>query len=508
MNDYAIEMLNITKIFPGVRANDDVTLRVKRQEIHALLGENGAGKSTLVSILFGIYEPDGGKILLDGRPVVIQNPRHANDMGIGMVHQHFMLVRNFTVVENIVLGVETEKFGILQIKDAREKILLLSKKYGLQVDPDAYISDISVGMQQRVEILKMLYRNNNILIFDEPTAVLTPQEIDELMIIMKNLAKEGKSIIFITHKLDEIKKAADRCTVLRHGKSFGTLDVANVSKEEMSEMMVGRKIDFHLGKNEQRPGEPVLEIENLQVRSKRNKAINALGPLSLLVHRGEILSVAGVEGNGQSELAQVIAGLIPADNGSIKLLGADITETPIRYRNTHGLSFIPEDRHKHGLVLDSTLAENLSLKKYFTSDFHSFGFIRFSQWKNHSEKLISKFDVRSGQGAKTIVRSMSGGNQQKTIIAREIDANQELILAVQPTRGLDVGAIEYIHKQLIEQRDNGKGVLLISFELEEILNISDRILVLYEGRIAAEFLPRETTMREIGFYMAGGKKSS
>jgi simple sugar transport system ATP-binding protein len=504
MSDYTIEMLNITKSFPGVLANDNVTLRVRHHEIHALLGENGAGKSTLVSVLFGMYEPDSGEILLDGKKVTIKGPRHANDMGIGMVHQHFMLIRNFTVLENIILGVETEKFGMLRMKEAREKIFMLSKKYGLQVDVDAYISDISVGMQQRAEILKMLYRDNHIMIFDEPTAVLTPQEIDELMTIMKNLAREGKSIVFITHKLDEIKKAADKCTVLRHGKSIGTVDVADVSKEEMSEMMVGRKIDFFYNKNKQRLGKPLLEIENIQVSSKHNKTVNILGPLSLTVRQGEIVSIAGVEGNGQSELAQAISGLIAADSGSVKLLGTNINRMSIRYRNTHGIAYIPEDRHKHGLVLDSSLEENLSLKKYFTPAFHSFGFIRFSQWKSHADTLIAKFDVRSGQGSQTIVRSMSGGNQQKAILAREIDADQDVILAVQPTRGLDVGAIEYIHHQLIEQRDKGKGILLISFELEEILNVSDRVLVLYKGQIAAELLPCKTTMREIGLYMSGG----
>jgi simple sugar transport system ATP-binding protein len=404
------------------------------------------------------------------------------------------------------LGEETVKGLSLDMATAREKVVALSEKYNLKIDVDARVADTSVGMQQRVEILKMLYRDNHILIFDEPTAVLTPQEIDELMGIMQNLVAEGKSIIFITHKLEEIKKVACRCTVLRRGKCVGTVDVASTSKEEMSEMMVGRKIDFTLKKNEQHVGEVVLDVQDLRVADKRGKAMDTLKGISFSVRRGEVVSIAGIEGNGQSELAQAIAGLIGIDGGEVTLAGNRFARTSIRYRNTHGLAYIPEDRHRHGLILDSTLEENLALKRYFAKDFQLAKFIRFFHWRQYAEKLIEKFDIRSGQGPKTMVRSMSGGNQQKAIVARELDLDQNLVLAVQPTRGLDVGAIEYIHYQLLEQRDKGKGVLVISFELEEIMDISDRVLVMYEGEIVAELLPKETTVQEIGLYMAGSKR--
>lgn len=506
MGEYVIEMLHISKRFPGVLANDDVTLQVKQGEIHALLGENGAGKSTLVSVLFGMYEPDGGEIRIDGNTVKIDGPRHANDLGIGMVHQHFMLVKDFTVLENIILGEETVKGTSLDMGSARKRVLALSEKYGLKIDVDALVSEISVGMQQRVEILKMLYRNNHILIFDEPTAVLTPQEIDELMGIMLSMVKEGKSVVFITHKLDEIKKVADKCTVLRRGKCIGTVDVPEVSKEELSEMMVGRKVDFTLKKNPQKTGDVVLEVEKLRLGNPQNKNKDILTDISFSVRRGEIVSIAGIEGNGQSELAHAIAGLLPIDGGQVKIAGKTFNQKSIRYRNTHGLAYIPEDRHKYGLVLDSTLEENLVLKKYFTPEFQNHSFIRFAKWRAFSDRLIEKFDVRSGQGSQTMVRSMSGGNQQKAIIAREIDLDQDLILAVQPTRGLDVGAIEYIHYQLLEQRDQGKGVVLISFELDEIISVSDRILVMYEGSIVAELSPAEVTTQEIGLYMSGARR--
>ncbi len=506
MGEYAIEMMHITKLFPGIVANDDVVLRVKKGEIHALLGENGAGKSTLVSVLFGLYQPDGGEILLDGRPVKIASPRTANDLGIGMVHQHFMLVKNFTVLENIILGVETVKGVSLQMEEARNKVTELSKRYGLKVDLDAMVSDISVGMQQRVEILKMLYRDNDILIFDEPTAVLTPQEIGELMEIMGNLRAEGKAIIFITHKLNEIKAIADKCTVLRRGKCTGTVDVKDVSSEEMSELMVGRKVEFHLEKTPFHPGETVLELDKVRMVSRVNREKHILSDVSFQLHRGEILCIAGIEGNGQSELAQAITGLMEVDGGTITLGGRDVTRESIRARNTGGLSFVPEDRHKHGLILDDTLEENLALKKYFMDGFQHHGFIDFPKRRSHAEALIDRFDIRSGEGPVTKTRSMSGGNQQKAIIAREIDLDQDVIVAVQPTRGLDVGAIEYIHKQLLKQRDAGKGILLIAFELDEVMNISDRILVLYEGEIVADVKPAETTVNDIGLYMAGSKR--
>ncbi len=503
--EYAIEMLHIIKDFPGIRANDDVTIQLKRGEIHALLGENGAGKSTLMSVLFGLYQPDGGEIRKNGKPVTINDPNDANRLGIGMVHQHFKLVHNFTVLENIVMGVETTHMGMLQMKEARKKVVALSERYGLMVDPDAKISDITVGMQQRVEILKMLYRDNEILIFDEPTAVLTPQEIDELMKIMRGLAAEGKSILFITHKLNEILEVADRCSVLRKGKYIGTVDIVNTNKDELAEMMVGRKVNFAVEKAPAKPGEPALTVQNLTVKSRTNSK-NVVDNVSFTVRRGEIVCIAGIDGNGQSELVYALSGLVKPDNGKIIMGDKDITNTTIRQRNDMGLSHIPEDRHRHGLVLDYTLGENLVLKSYHHPDFQKNGFIRFDKVREHADKLISEYDIRSGQGAITTSRSMSGGNQQKAIVAREIDLSPDVLLAVQPTRGLDVGAIEYIHKQLVKTRDANKGVLLVSLELDEVLNVSDRILVIYEGRIVAEMDARDATAQELGLYMAGSKR--
>lgn len=504
--DYVIEMLHITKEFPGIIANDDITLQLKKGEIHALLGENGAGKSTLMSVLFGLYQPEKGVIKKEGKEVKIKNPNDANALGIGMVHQHFKLVHNFTVLQNIILGVETTKHGFLKMDAAREKVLELSNRYGLMVDPDAIIEDITVGMQQRVEILKMLYRDNEILIFDEPTAVLTPQEIEELMKIMKNLSNEGKSILFITHKLNEIKAVADRCTVLRKGKCIGTISVADTTKEEMSEMMVGRRVSFSVEKKECKPTGISLEVKNLTVSSKHStkKAVNNV---SFKVRKGEILCIAGIDGNGQSELVYALTGLMPVESGQILLNGIDITKMSVRKRNVAGMSHIPEDRHKYGLILDYNLSENLILKKYFTEDFQKNGFIKFDVAKQYAERLIEEFDIRSGQGSKTIVRSMSGGNQQKAIVAREIDLDPDILIAVQPTRGLDIGAIEYIHKQLVEQRDAGKAVLLISLELDEVMNVSDRILVIYEGEIVGDLDPKKITVQELGLYMAGSKRS-
>ncbi len=503
--DYVIEMLGITKEFPGILANDDVTLQLRKGEIHALLGENGAGKSTLMSILFGLYHADKGIIKKDGKEVNIADPNVANALGIGMVHQHFKLVHNFTVLQNIILGVETTKNGLLKMDEARKKVVSLSERYGLSVDPEALIQDITVGMQQRVEILKMLYRENEILIFDEPTAVLTPQEIEELMKIMKELAGEGKSILFITHKLNEIKRVADRCTVLRKGKLIGTVNVEDTSIEEMSEMMVGRKVDFTVDKQDVVVGEPVLEVRNLTVGSKVG-AKKMVKNVSFSVRKGEIVCIAGIDGNGQSELVYAITGLSPAEDGQLFINGVDVTHLNIRKRNMNRLSHIPEDRHKHGLVLDYSLEENLALKCYFTPEFQKNGFLNFKMMNEYANCLIDKYDIRSGQGAKTIARSMSGGNQQKAIVAREIDLDPEILIAVQPTRGLDVGAIEYIHKQLIKQRDEGKAVLLISLELDEVMNLSDRILVIYEGEIVGELNPKETTFKELGLYMAGGKR--
>ena len=503
---YAIEMLNITKKFPGIIANDNITLQLRKGEIHALLGENGAGKSTLMSVLFGLYRPEEGVIKKDGKVVSIKNPNDANALGIGMVHQHFKLVECFTVLDNIILGVEPVKNGFLQKKEAREKVVALSEKYGLQVDPDAIIEDITVGMQQRTEILKMLYRDNEILIFDEPTAVLTPQEIDELMQIMKNLAAEGKSILFISHKLAEIMAVADRCSVLRKGKYIGTVDTATTTMEELSAMMVGRNVNFHVEKKPSTPGETVLEVKNMSVASKRSKE-NAVNKVSFNVRRGEIVCIAGIDGNGQTELVYGLSGLEPISEGSIALCGKDITKATIRQRSLSGMSHIPEDRHKHGLVLDYSLEDNMVLQRYFEPEFTSkAGFLRRDNIRAYAERLIEQYDVRSGQGPITKARSMSGGNQQKAIIAREIDKNPELLIAVQPTRGLDVGAIEYIHKQLVAQRDAGKAVLLVSLELDEVMDVPDRILVMYEGEIVGELDPKTTTQEELGLYMAGAKR--
>ena len=503
---YAIEMLNITKKFPGIIANDNITLQLRKGEIHALLGENGAGKSTLMSVLFGLYQPEEGQIRKDGKVVSIKNPNDANDLGIGMVHQHFKLVECFSVLDNIILGVEPVKKGFLQKKEAREKVLALSEKYGLQVDPDAIIEDITVGMQQRTEILKMLYRDNEILIFDEPTAVLTPQEIDELMQIMKNLAAEGKSILFISHKLAEIMAVADRCSVLRKGKYIGTVETANTTMEELSAMMVGRNVNFHVEKNPAELGETVLEVKNMSVASKRSKE-NAVNNVSFSVRRGEIVCIAGIDGNGQTELVYGLSGLEPLSAGSVSLCGKDITKAPIRQRSLSGMSHIPEDRHKYGLVLDYSLEDNMVLQRYFEPEFTSkLGFLRRDNIRKYAERLIEQYDVRSGQGPITRARSMSGGNQQKAIVAREIDKDPELLIAVQPTRGLDVGAIEYIHKQLVAQRDAGKGVLLVSLELDEVMDVPDRILVMYEGEIVGELDPKTTTQEELGLYMAGAKR--
>ncbi len=503
---YAIEMLHITKRFPGIVANDDITLQLRKGEIHALLGENGAGKSTLMSVLFGLYQPEEGEIRKDGKAVRISNPNDANALGIGMVHQHFKLVECFSVLDNIILGVEPVKNGLLQKEEARKKVLALSEQYGLRVDPDAIIEDITVGMQQRTEILKMLYRENEILIFDEPTAVLTPQEIEELMQIMRNLAAEGKSILFISHKLSEIMAVADRCTVLRKGRYIGTVNTAETTPEALSAMMVGRSVSFHVEKKPHAPGDTVLEIENMSVASKLHKT-DAVRNVSLKVRAGEIVCLAGIDGNGQTEFVYGLTGLEPVRSGKITLSGKDITHASIRQRSVMGMSHIPEDRHKHGLVLDYSLEDNIVLQRYFEPEFTGkCGFLRRKNIRAYAERLIEQYDVRSGQGPVTAARAMSGGNQQKAIIAREIDRDPELLVAVQPTRGLDVGAIEYIHKQLVAQRDAGKAVLLVSLELDEVMDVPDRILVMYEGEIVGELDPKTATEEELGLYMAGAKR--
>lgn len=500
--DYIIEMLGITKAFPGIVANDHIDLQLKKGEIHALLGENGAGKSTLMSILFGLYQPDEGIIKMNGKEVKIHNPNDANDLGIGMVHQHFKLVENFTVLQNVILGVEPRKKGVLDLKKAREEVIKVSDKFGLEVDPDAVIENITVGMQQRVEILKMLYRNNDVLIFDEPTAMLTPQEIDELMNIMQDLKRQGKSILFITHKLNEIKQAADRCTILRKGKYVATVDVRNTSKQEMSGMMVGRNVNLEIQLKENKYEETILSVKDVCVKGKNKLAVDHV---SFDVHRGEIVSIFGIDGNGQSELVYALTGMGKMDSGSVSIEGKEITHESIRNRNELGIGYIPEDRHKDGLILDFSLGNNIILKRYFKEGYCKYGFLKKKNINDYAEKIINQYDIRCGQGSSTLTRSMSGGNQQKSIVAREINSGDRLLIAVQPTRGMDVGAIEYIYNQLSEQRDHGKAILLVTLELDEALTMSDRILVIYEGKIVAELKPKETTVEELGLYMAGGK---
>lgn len=503
--EYKIEMKNITKRFGTLVANDNVTVDIKKGEIHAILGENGAGKSTLMSILFGLYSPEVGEIFINGSKVEIKNPNDANNLGIGMVHQHFKLVETFTVLENIVLGAEDVKNGILSFSQAIKKLNRLIKLYNLNVDLNAYISDISVGQQQRVEILKMLYRDSDILIFDEPTSVLTPQEIEELIAIMKGFAKEGKTIIIITHKLNEIKAVADKCTVLRRGKKIGVVKVSSVSTNQLAEMMVGKEVSFTVEKEEAKLGRIIFEVENANVKVEGK---NVVTNVSFKVRSGEIVGIAGIDGNGQTELIYGITGLGPLDAGKVTLDDVNITKLSIRKKYESGLSHIPEDRQKHGVILDFDLQSNLMLQNFYQKKFQEKGFLKFNEIKNNADILIENFDIRSERNAKTIVRSMSGGNQQKAILGREMSRKHEILIAVQPTRGLDVGAIEYIHKQLLDERKNGKGILLVSLEIDEIMNLSDRILVIYEGEIVGEFYPNETTISELGLYMSGAKRGT
>lgn len=495
-----IEMRNITKQFGAFKANDNINLQIRKGEIHALLGENGAGKSTLMNVLSGLLEPTSGDILINGEKVAINGPTAATRLGIGMVHQHFMLVDAFTVTENIILGSEPTKAGILDQKEAAEEIRKLSEQYGLEVDPDAYIRDISVGMQQRVEILKVLYRGADLLIFDEPTAVLTPQEIDELIDVMYGLIKEGKSIILITHKLDEIKKVADRCTVIRRGKSISTVEVKDVSSQQLADMMVGRSVSFKTEKGPAQPKEVVLSVEHLVV--KENRGLEAVKDLSLEIRAGEVLGIAGIDGNGQMELSQALTGLRKVESGSIKIKGQDMTNSKPRQITEAGVGHVPEDRHKYGLILEMTLAENFVLQTYYQKPYSNNGLLNYNKINEYARELIQEYDVRT---VNEIVpaKSLSGGNQQKAIVAREVDRDPDLLIVSQPTRGLDVGAIEYIHKRLIEQRDKDKAVLLISFELDEIMNVSDRIAVLYGGKIVGIVTPEETSENELGLMMAG-----
>ena len=500
-----IEFRHITKKFPGIIACNDINLNIRKGEIHALLGENGAGKSTLMSVLFGMYEPEEGTILVRGKEEKISNPRIATELGIGMVHQHFKLVQNYTVLQNIILGQESTKGLFLDMDIARKQVVELSERYGLAVDPDALIENITVGQQQRCEILKMLYRKAEILIFDEPTAVLTPQEIDELMKIMKGLAKEGHTILFISHKLEEIKKVSDRVTILRRGKFVETLDAATTTTQQMGELMVGRNVNFHVEKKPAQPKEEILKVEHLTIVNDETKK-KVVNDVSFSVRKGEILAIAGIDGNGQSELIYGITGLMPINEGKISINGKDMTKASIRERNLI-MSHIPEDRHKFGLVLDYPLSYNLVLKNYFKPGFiNKAGFLNYSKFDTYSDELIDKFDIRSGQGGITPARAMSGGNQQKAIVAREIDQNSDVLIAVQPTRGLDVGAIEFIHKQLVAQRDADKAVLLMSFELDEVMDVADRIIVMFEGEIMGTLDPKKVTVEEVGLYMAGVKR--
>ncbi|MER2057802.1 MAG: ABC transporter ATP-binding protein [Niallia sp.] len=500
--EYVIEMLNIRKEFPGIVANNNITLQVKKGEIHALLGENGAGKSTLMNVLFGLYQPEKGEIRARGKVVNISNPNIANELGIGMVHQHFMLIDTFTVTENIILGKETVSKGKIDLKKAEREVQEISERYGLAVDPKAKVANISVGMQQRVEILKTLYRGAEILIFDEPTAVLTPQEITELIGIFRKLIQEGKSIILITHKLKEIMEVCDRVTVIRKGEGIGTYNVKDTNPNELANLMVGREVSFKTEKKAPNPKETVLKISDLTV--KDNRGVHVVNALNLEVKAGEIVGIAGVDGNGQSELIEAITGLMKKNSGSITLNGKDISVLTPRKITESGIGHIPQDRHKHGLVLDFSIGQNMALQTYYKRPFSNYGFLNQTEMEKKASGLIEEFDVRT-PSIHTPARALSGGNQQKAIIGREVDRNPDLLIAAQPTRGLDVGAIEFIHKRLIEQRDKGKAVLLISFELEEILNVSDRIAVIFDGEIIATVDPKTTTEQELGLLMAGSK---
>ena len=500
-HENVIEMRDITKVFGEFVANDKINLHLRKGEIHALLGENGAGKSTLMNMLAGLLEPTSGEIAVNGQVVNLDSPSKAAGLGIGMVHQHFMLVEAFTVAENIILGSELTKNGVLDIAGASKEIKALSERYGLAVDPSAKVADISVGAQQRVEILKTLYRGADILIFDEPTAVLTPSEIDELMAIMKNLVKEGKSIILITHKLDEIRAVSDRVTVIRRGKSIETVEIAGATNADLAEMMVGRSVSFKTEKQASQPKEVVLSIKDLVVNE--NRGVPAVKNLSLDVRAGEIVGIAGIDGNGQSELIQAITGLRKVESGSIELKGDSIVGLHPRQITELSVGHVPEDRHRDGLILEMMISENIALQTYYKEPHSKNGILNYSNITSYAKKLMEEFDVRA---ASEIVpaAALSGGNQQKAIIAREIDRDPDLLIVSQPTRGLDVGAIEYIHKRLIEERDNGKAVLVVSFELDEILNVSDRIAVIHDGKIQGIVSPETTNKQELGVLMAGG----
>ena len=504
-NIYAVQMNDIVKIFGTFTALDNVKLEVKKGTIHAILGENGAGKSTLMNILYGLYQAEQGVIKIHGKEIDIKNPGVAIEQGIGMVHQHFMLVHNFTVVENILLGNEiTNAFGFINYKKSREKVQELVDKYGLHVDLDAKIENISVGMQQRVEILKALYRNADILILDEPTAVLTPQEIEELISIMHNLTKDGKTIIIITHKLAEIKQSAEECTIIRRGQYIDTVKVKDTTINELATKMVGRAVKLVVEKTVAQPQDVLFEINDLVVEDSRG--IEVVDGLSLSVRRGEIYGIAGIDGNGQKELIEAITNLVKTKSGNIKVNNVEIQNTTPKVTIDNGVSTIHEDRLKRGLVPDFTVAENTILEKYYLKPFSNKGFLNNKEITEYTQKIIEEYDVRPVDGTDLLARSLSGGNQQKLIIGREVFMNPDVLIAVQPTRGLDVGAIEYVHKSLISERDKGKAILLISFELDEIMNVSDKIGVIYKGKIQDEFLQGEKDENEIGLLMAGGKR--
>lgn len=501
--EYVIEMLNIRKEFPGIVANDNITLQVKKGEIHALLGENGAGKSTLMNVLFGLYQPEKGEIKIKGEKVNITNPNIANDLGIGMVHQHFMLVEPFTVTQNIILGSEPTKYGQINLKVAEKEVQELSDRYGLRVDPKAKIRDISVGMQQRVEILKMLYRGADVLILDEPTAVLTPQEINELFEIIESLVDEGKSIILITHKLKEIMQVCDRCTVIRKGVGIGTVNVSETTVEELATLMVGRSVSFKTEKEEAKPTDVVLKVENVHINDNRN--VPVVKGLNLEVRANEIVGIAGIDGNGQTELIEAIAGLKKTESGSVYLNNEPITNLSPREITEKGLAHIPQDRQKFGLVLDFPVSENIALQTYYQEPYSKNKILNYEKIDEFSERIVKEYDVRT-PSIHTKTSALSGGNQQKVIIGREVDRSPDLLIAAQPTRGLDVGAIEFIHQKLVEERDKGRAVLLLSFELDEILDVSDRIVVIFDGKIVADVKPEETTEQELGLLMAGSDK--
>ncbi|MDQ0115949.1 ABC transporter ATP-binding protein [Paenibacillus harenae] len=498
----AVQLKGITKRFPGLVANDSIDFELKKGEIHALLGENGAGKSTLMNILFGLYQPDEGEIYVNGEKTVIDGAAKAIELGIGMVHQHFKLVQPFTVAENIVLGNEPKKGLSINYKLANEKVRDISERYGLKVDPQVRIKDITVGMQQRVEILKTLYRGAEIVIFDEPTAVLTVQEIEELIEIIRNLAAEGKSIIIITHKLKEVMALADTVTVIRRGKVVRTVSTSETDERKLAELMVGRDVSFQVEKTKNEPGKTVLSVDSLQMKGEQGKQV--LNGVSFNVRAGEIVGIAGVDGNGQSELIYAITGMRQVSGGSVKLNDRDLTNKSPRKVSLAGVGHIPEDRHKHGLVLDFSLSENMILGSYFEPEFGRGVFIDYGAMDKLATKLVDEFDVRTS-GIHTHARALSGGNQQKAIIARELHSDPDLLIAVQPTRGLDIGAIEYVHKRLVEARNQGKAILLVSFELDELYALSDRIAVMYEGAIMGEVDAEHRDDQQLGLMMAGNR---